>query len=56
MEVAASPQIYMGDARKWNFSHQILDTPNPQSLIPSYSTLLSNLVHGRLPYFLLSPL
>ena len=29
-------------------SHQSLVTPNPQSLIPSHSSLLSNLAYGRL--------
>ena len=38
MKVAASPQIYMGDARKWYVSLQSLETPNPWPLIPSYQS------------------
>ena len=31
-----------GDARKWHLNHQSPVTPNPQSLIPSYLSLLSS--------------
>ena len=46
VEVAASPQSInraMPEGSIQVTSHQSLVTPNPQSLIPSYSSLLSNL-------------
>ena len=46
MKVAASPQSInraMPEGGIQVTSHQSLVTPNPQSLIPSYSSLLSNL-------------
>ncbi len=49
MKVAASPQSInraMPESGIQVTSHQSLVTPNPQSLIPSYSSLLSNLSHG----------
>ncbi len=45
MKVAASPQSInraMPEGGIQVTSHQSLVTPNPQSLIPSYSSLLSN--------------
>ena len=45
MKVAASPQSInraMPEVGIQVTSHQSLVTPNPQSLIPSYSSLLSN--------------
>ena len=49
MKVAASPQSInraMPEGGIQVTSHQSLVTPNPQSSIPSYSSLLSNLAHG----------
>ena len=42
MKVAASPQIYIGDALKWYSSHQSLVTSHLSRLIPSHLSLLSN--------------
>ena len=49
MKVAASPRIYMGVMPESSISvtsHRSLGAPNPQSLIPSHSSLLSNLDRG----------
>ncbi len=49
MKVAASPQSInraMPEGGIQVTSHQSLLIPNPQSLIPSYSSLLSNLALG----------
>ena len=41
-KIEAPRSIDDGDAQKLYSSHQSLVTPNPQSLIPSYSSLPSN--------------
>ena len=60
MKVAASPQIYIGDARKWHLSHQSQVTSHLKPLTPAFNREPINLTpepfHSKNEIFTRRPL